>query len=217
MATPAGAMTNEEASAAFQRALSERDRGNVPGVIPQLDPVIAAMEEMQKTQGVYCADNQAQTLLILSQHAMSKDARSAIVVDGTYCMALFFKGFVLIDLGRPTEAEAFLRRAHETAPFNAQYLNEYAEWHKSMGHWQQAHDLFAKAAGLAEMADKAVHDAYLARALRGMGYTEIELGKLDEAERHMKQSQKYEPDSNAARHELEYIESLRRKAARSTS
>jgi tetratricopeptide (TPR) repeat protein len=216
-AAPVQAMTNEEANAAFQRALAERNRGNLPGVIPQLDPVIAAMEEMQKTQGVYCADNQAQVLIVLSQHALSKDGRNGVIVDNAYCMALFFKGFVLVDLGKSAEAETFLRRAHEAAPLNAQYLNEYAEWHKSVGHWQKAHDLFSEAVNLAEMADKEVHDAYLARALRGMGYTEIELGKLDEAERHMKQSQKYDPDSNAARHELEYIESLRRKAARSTS
>ena len=136
---------------------------------------------------------------------------STRVVEQSFCIALFLKGFVLIDLGRPAEAEAFLRRAHEAEPYSAHFLNEYAEWNKMAGKWQLAHDLFAESLEKADLAESENKAAFKARALRGMGYTEIELGQLDEAERHMRESQKYEPDSPAAQHELDYIASMRKR------
>jgi len=134
-----------------------------------------------------------------------------VVVDEAYCAALFLNGFVLIDMGRAAEAENFLRRAHEAEPYNAHFLNELAEWYKSARQWQRAHDLFAEAVETSEYADEKNKGAFRARGLRGMGFTEIEMGKLDEAERHMRESQKYEPDSAAARQELDYIASLRKR------
>ena len=49
-------------------------------------------------------------------------------------------------------------------------------------------------------------DASLAaRALRGMGYNKIEMGDLDAAENLFRQSQEYDPGSEAAKVELGYI------------
>ena len=44
-----------------------------------------------------------------------------------------------------------------------------------------------------------------ARALRGMGYNKIEMGDLDAAENLFRQSQEYDPGSEAAKVELGYI------------
>jgi tetratricopeptide (TPR) repeat protein len=188
-----------------------------------LDPVIAALETMQAKQSTFCAENMQQTLMITLGAAAKADmgaapkgkapniGRSTVVVDQSFCIALFLKGFVLIDTGHPAEAEAFLRRAHEAEPYSAHFLNEYAEWYKAAGQWQRAHDLFADAVSLAEMADDADKAAFKARALRGMGFAEIELGKLDEAEKHMRESQKIDPANTAAQHELDYIASQRKR------
>ena len=217
-AARAADMTSEEARTAVQNALGEKTRGNIDGVIPLLDPVIAAFEAMRAKAPSFCAENNQQTLIILLGAAVDaekgkarKQSGSTFVVDGAYCTALFVKGFVLIDTGHPAEAEGFLRQAHETAPYNAHFLNEYAEWYKTAGQWQRSHDLFAQALELAEMANDVEKGPRKARALRGMGYAEIELGKLNDAERHMRESQKYEPDSRAAKSELDYITSLRRR------
>lgn len=214
----AAAMTAEQARAAVEIALSERARGNTSGVIPAIDPVIVAFEGMQANERTFCAQNQPQTLLLLLGAAAEADkgkapvpATKTVVVDHAYCTALFLKGFMLIDLGRPGEAEAFLRRAHEAEPYNAHFLNEYAEWYKMAGQWQRAHDLFAEAVEKSELANDPEKAPYKARALRGMGFTEIELGKLDDAESHMRESQKYDPDNPAVRQEIEYIARLRRR------
>lgn len=210
-------MTPEQAQAAVNAAFAEQKRGNLEGVIPLLDPVIAAFESMQARSATFCSENQKQTLALLltaaSDHNEGKSSApggKTVVVNEAFCIALFLKGYVMVDMGRNAEAETFLRRAHEGEPLNAHFLNEYAEWYKMAGQWQRAHDLFAEALDKASYADDESQPKYRARALRGMGYTEIELGKLDDAEKHMPESQKYDPDSNAAKHELEYIARLRK-------
>lgn len=208
------AMTAEATRAALQQAIAERSRGDLDALIARTEPIIAAFEDMQKQQPAYCAENAPQALAILAQFVSSdsaKSGKSAIVVDQAFCMALFLKGFTLIDTGKNALAADFLRRAHETEPYNAQFLNEYAEWHKSAGQWQRAHDLFEQAYGLAEFANDADKPAYRARSLRGMGFTEIEMGQLDEAERHMKESLKFDPQNRGVPGELEYIARMRRK------
>ncbi len=50
---------------------------------------------------------------------------------------------------------------------------------------------------------------YMGRALRGQGAQLIDLGRLDEAEAAFRRSLEFEPDSENARSELEYIEELR--------
>ena len=50
--------------------------------------------------------------------------------------------------------------------------------------------------------------SHMARALRGQGVQLIDLDRLDEAEAILRQSLEYEPNSEGARNELEYIERL---------
>lgn len=129
----------------------------------------------------------------------------AVLVDAAVCDAHFGKGFALIDLGRGDLAEGELFKATQMAPGNAHFANEYAELFKSRRQWQKSYDLFAHAWAIVDK-DKTSPDAPLAaRALRGMGYDEIEMGKLDDAERLFRQSQEYEPDNEAAKVELGLI------------
>jgi len=110
----AAEMTGQEAMEAVSKAFDERKSGNLEGVIPLLDPVIAAYKGMQAQMPSFCAENSGQSLLILGAAATSGAGRSgkaARVVEESFCIALFLKGFVLIDLGRAEEAEGFLRRA----------------------------------------------------------------------------------------------------------
>ncbi|OYX61673.1 MAG: hypothetical protein B7Y89_12190 [Novosphingobium sp. 32-60-15] len=175
----------EAARAAINKATAAIKAGNPAGVIPLVDPVITTLEEMEKEQTVNCADSTAEALMLsLSQAAAmdktpAKERRNAGVVAPDFCAALFLKGFALIDLMRMEEAEVFLRRAHETAPLSAQYLNEYAQWHASARQWNKAHDLFQEAFDLGEWdADKNRKKFNQARALRGMAFSEIEMGEL---------------------------------------
>ncbi len=95
------------------------------------------------------------------------------------------------------------------APTRPHYVNEYAEWFKAHHQWQQAYDLFAHAWDIVDH-DKTGPDRKIAaRALRGMAYTNIELGDLDKAEKLFQQSQQYDSDNPAAKSELEYIQQQR--------
>lgn len=207
----------EVARVAIDKATAEIKAGNPAGVIPLVDPVIATLEEMEKDQTVNCADSMVEALLLTAaldaatDKMLAKEKRNSIVAAPDFCAALFLKGFALIDLMRMEDAEVFLRRAHETAPLSAQYLNEYAQWHASAKQWNKAHDLFQEAFDLGEWdADTGRKKFNQARALRGMAFSEIEMGELDKAEKNLKKSLKLIPDHAGAKSELQYIADLKK-------
>lgn len=134
------------------------------------------------------------------------DKMSDLTVLGPgWCEAVFGRGFALIDLHRDDEAEPLLARAVKMAPTRAHYLNEYAELFKSRRDWLRSYDLFARAAEVAKTGPDSTDKSVEARALRGMGFTKIELGQLDEAERLFKRSLTLQPSNAGALSELEYI------------
>lgn len=211
-------MSPEAARDAVSKAIGELRKQNPAGVPPLVEPVIAALKEQQQEKTVVCADNATQSIVLMAMQAAAAEKlpkeqrRDAVAVDSAYCLAPFLKGFALIDLQRWDDAEPMLRLASKSAPLNAQYRNEYAEWFKAMKQWQKAHDVFAEAYGLGEFErDDANKKFNQARALRGMGFTEIEMGDLDKAEESFKKSLKLIPDHQGAKSELQYIENLRKK------
>jgi len=211
-------MSVETARSAIDQAATAIKGGKPQDAIAAVEPVIVALEEQQKEQIVHCAEDASQSLMLLVMQAAGTEQlpkteqRNSIVIDSAFCTALFFKGFALIDLQRWDDAEPFLRRAHEAAPLNAQYLNEYAEWHNSMKQRQKAHDLFEQAFDLGELDTNKETKAFnQARSLRGMAFTEIEMGQLDKAEKNLRKSLKLIPNHQGAKSELEYIAELRRK------
>lgn len=127
------------------------------------------------------------------------------MVSSAVCDAHFGKGFALVDLGRGDLAEAELRRATELAPDNAHYANEYAELFKSRRQFQESYDLFARAWSVVDKDTKGPDAGIAARALRGMGFNLIELGRLDEAKTMFSQSLAYDAGNAAAKTELDFI------------
>jgi tetratricopeptide (TPR) repeat protein len=198
---------------------SEAVKGGKPAdAVTLLDPVIASFEAEHKDgkQRIYCVrhgesaeTSQLETLTYMLEASAANV--SAVALDSLWCDALFLKGFALIDLGRAPEAEPYLKRVVEMAPQNAHYLAEWAEFHKSKRDWQTAHDLFERAVGAAEFSDPSRKPAELGRALRGVGFTSIELGKLDEAEQSFNAALKLNPTDRGAQSELDYLKQLRTK------
>lgn len=215
-------MSPEAAREAVSKAVGQIRKQNPSGVLPLVEPVIAALQEQQKVQVSQCADDMTQTIMLsaLQAAAMKKQTeetpgskpQSAAVIDSAFCLAPFLKGFALIDLQRWDDAEPMLRLASESAPLNAQYRNEYAEWFKAMKQWQKAHDVFAEAYDLGQWeSDEGARKFNQARALRGMGFTEIEMGDLDKAEESFRKSLELIPNHEGAKSELQYIANLRKK------
>lgn len=154
--------------------------------------------------------NQAKATI---EHASKTlNGKNFILGGDIWCAALWGKGFALIDLGRSEEAGAFLASAVEMAPLEAHYINEYAEWFKSRKQWKKSFDLFEGAWSVAERQTDGPSRRVTARSLRGMGFTLIELGDLDQAEKWFKLSLEYEPEAMArVQGELDYIAEMRRK------
>lgn len=222
MATSAAAnaepMSPEAAREAVGKAIGELRKQNPAGVLPLVEPVVVALQDRQKEKNAVCADDAAQSLALMVMQATASDKlpkeqrRDAVAVDSAFCLAPFLKGFALIDLHRWDDAEPMLRLASESAPLNAQYRNEYAEWFKAMKQWQKAHDVFAEAYDLGQWeSDEGARKFNQARALRGMGFTEIEMGDLDKAEESFRKSLELIPNHEGAKSELQYIANLRKK------
>lgn len=201
-------LSQEAVTAAVDAAFNEIVAGQPAKAIKSVEPVIAHFDAMQASNPHACAQtsDQAAALALLEN---GKSGRKVTIVGIDYCSGYFIKGFALIDINRPDEAFPWLQLAHDRAPLHAHFTNELAEWHKARRQWQRAYDLFREASNSADEADEQSRNSYKARALRGMGFTRIETGDLNEAEALFKASLKLEPGSNAAISELEYIRSLR--------
>lgn len=180
--------------------------GRPADAIKQLDEVIAANDARYRDLGrdIYCTRTTTEAVLYMGMSGAAK--RDAVAIDPTWCDAIFYKGFALIDVGRPAEARKWLERAVAMAPNNAHYGNELAESYKTERNWEKAYALFEKAAGDARtFSPDNRKSAELGRALRGMGFVRIETGQLDEAQKYFEDSLKIDPNNPNARSELQYI------------
>lgn len=184
--------------------------GKPAEAVAKLDLVIAGYEAERRGTQVRCADSLEQAILLSAVLTADSDLDGkATILGANWCSALFAKGYALIDLGRPDQAEVFLERATVMAPFEPHYVNELAELYKNRRQWQKSHDTFARALDIADYPGVDASPQVRARSLRGMGFNMIELGDLDTAEELFRRSQDYDPNSAAARTELEYIAELR--------
>lgn len=181
-----------------------------------LDPVIKALDarNADKNKLSFCASSPTETILYATLGTTA--GKDAVVYDSTWCMAIFMKGFALIDLNRRADAKSYLERAVELAPYNAQFIAELAEFYKVDRDWDKAYALFERAAGAAEIAPEKIRSIQLRRAWRGMGFTKIEMGEFEEAEALMHKCLALDPNDAGAQRELDYIAKQRAKAKPTT-
>jgi len=212
-ASPAlAALTPDEQRAAVKKGAQLIGK-DAQGAIDVVAPVIVQSTVMtpKPDTDYVCVSDMGDTIGKMLGAAARK--RNAVAVADDVCAALFITGFALIDAGRAVEAEPYLRRATELEPLNSHYLNEYAEWFKTARQWQKSYDLFAQAAAMADQQPADMRAERHARSLRGMGFTLIELGRLDDAEARFTESLKLQPDNRGALSELRYIKEQRARIA----
>ncbi len=124
--------------------------------------------------------------------------------------AYYLAGYASLDLGRVEDAEAYLFQALEWSPVNPRFRSELAHIKQVQRDWDAALAMFSEAednAGTFSPDD--VKEAELTRAKRGVGFTLIELGRLDEAEAKFKECLEINANDEKAKHELKYIADLR--------
>ena len=138
--------------------------------------------------------------------------RAAVAVDRDYCDAYFFRGYANVDLHNPEAAEADFTRALSLSPVNAHYLSEMGELQSHKHDWARALEYYERARDAATpYAPEDRQVAELTRALRGIGYVDVELGKLDEAEAMYRRCLELDPNDTKAQGELGYVLDLKAK------
>jgi tetratricopeptide (TPR) repeat protein len=174
--------------------------------IDLLDPLIATLEARwrDKPETLYCSHSDLETLAYMLDATLLN--KPAIALDATFCDAYFMRGYAEVDLGRADAAQRDYARAIALAPRRAHYLSEMGELHSSghdwpgaMGYYEQARDQATR------MQPESEADSELGRALRGIAYVDVELGKLDEAEALYRRCLEIDPKDQKAQAELGYV------------
>ena len=176
------------------------------------NPIIEAYNTHYGNNGkrVYCSRGQAETLFYLLE--ASKNNEDAVVISYLWSNAFYFKGYASLDLGKIEEAITVINKAIELSPLNSMYLSELGHIYQTQRKWNEAMDLYKRAEESAnEFSPEHVKNTELTRALRGIGYSLIELGRLDEAEEKYKKCLEINKNDKKAINELKYIQSIRDK------
>jgi len=133
------------------------------------------------------------------------------LTDGGWCIALWAKGFALIDLKQLDAAVPFLERSVALAPFHPHYLSELGYAYQAQKSWQRSYDFYARAADAALRQEGDRRNKSLRRAWFGMAFDMIEMGRLDDAEKLFRKCLEVSPNDEAVKSELRYIEEQRAK------
>jgi len=186
--------------------------GNPKDAISYFDKVIAGYEKAynDKNQKFYSARWQVESLMCLAEAANTKV--SATVVSANWAYAYYLKAYSLLELGNIKEAKNLLERALAMSPRNSQFLSEMGNIYQLEKNWPKALETFQAAASAAqEFSPPDDKNAELSRAWRGIGYTYVEQGKLDDAEKMYRQCLELDANDQRALNELQYIRQVRAK------
>jgi tetratricopeptide (TPR) repeat protein len=180
------------------------------------DPIISRCDAQYKDtkEKVYAARGQKEAIYYMALAVAV--GQKASVVYPLCADALYFKGYANLDLGKIEEAMVLVNRALVWSPVNAMYLSELAHLHQAKREWAKAMEIYEQAEDHAQaFTPEPLRLRELSRAKRGIGFTLIELGKLDEAEAKFLECLELDEKDQGALHELEYIRHLKLNAVKS--
>ena len=153
---------------------------------------------------IYCAGNSTESLGYLLKAA--SEHRESIVLSNTWSTAWFMKAYCHLELGQLSEAKESLNKAIALSPENAQFLSERGHIFQLEKNWTEAKQSFESAADASGIIpDQKEKNAELGRALRGLGYCQVEMGNLAEAEKSYQRCLEIDPNDKSAKAELDYV------------
>lgn len=214
---PAWAQDAVEAAARARAARIERALTAIRQRQPQqalaiLDPLLVEYDSLYKGERrrIFCGESPTETVAYAGMRGKGANARDVIVIERGWCLSLWAKGYVLIDMGRIADAVPFLERAVAMAPFHAHYLSELGYAYQAQRDWKRSLDTYRRAAAAAEGFEQGdERNRQLRRAWMGISFAHVELGNLDEAEKWLRRCLQLDPKDENARREMEYIRQQR--------
>lgn len=142
-----------------------------------------------------------------------EEGKSALLINSECSDAYFFKGYTHVDIGKLEIAMEYVDKAVNMAPLNSMYISELGHLAHISEQWGDALEIFQYAEYAADnFSPEPLRIEELARAKRGVGFSYIELGQLDAAEKKLKECLVLNKNDQKAQHELKYIEKLRAKS-----
>ena len=176
-------------------------------VIAECDAAFGDSEER-----LYYARTPAESLFYLMKSAAEDQPASVLQVPCSE--AHYLAGYASLNLGNVSMAEEHLVSARHWSPVNPQYTSELAHIKQIQRDWDAALRMFAEAEDNSKaFSPDELRNDELSRAKRGVGYSLIELGRLDDAEAKFLECLDINPNDEDAKHELEYIATLRNQAS----
>lgn len=214
-ATP---LVNEEVAAEegaeyyLDRGYRELSQRNPKKAIRELDLAIARCQRDYPPDGpvVFASRGPTETIYYLLTAAAEEESRDTITIGPACAEALYLKGYAMLDLGEVEQAHTLVAQAIAMAPVNSRFLSELGHIYHTKREWEKALAAFVRAEEAAEtFSPDDVKELELSRAKRGVGYSLIELGRLDEAESKFNECLDINNDDERAKRELDYIRHLR--------
>ncbi|GAB2503382.1 hypothetical protein [Lysobacter humi (ex Lee et al. 2017)] len=200
--------------AQFDRLLAARrrmERADAEGALGEYDTVLAAYRARYPADGRrrYDVRSPEEALAVLAMAANDGGPADALYVH--WSDAHYMKAYALVELARLDEAAVELGHALALAPMNSQYHAELGHVFQERRDWNAALRHYIAATDHAAFSPANDEDGDRARGLRGQGFVLIELGRLDEAERRLREAMRFDAADTIAPNELRYIEQLRAK------
>ncbi len=215
----------ESAEASIRRGIALLEAGRCDEAIRSgFDPAIAEFERRVEPGMRVMASRAGGASALLSLITAASDGASAVVVDSTWPDTIYLRAFCLVELRRPDEAAQALQRALEMIPNDVLYASELGHILQERRDFSGALAVFRAAVENGEMLERTgafqATPEYPAglpillgvslfdlrcRAMRGVGFSLIELGDLDGAERVFRQVLALNPSDERSLGELQYI------------
>jgi predicted Zn-dependent protease len=158
---------------------------------------------------IYCAHDLQEGVRYMGVAATMK--QEAITIEPSWCIALWARGFALIDMNQLDAAVPFLERAVALSPAHPHYLSELAYAYQTQKKWQLSYDYYSRAAAGAAFEQGDQRKKSLRRAWFGMAFDLVELGRFEEAEKLFTQCLELFPDDQKVKDELDYVREQRAK------
>jgi tetratricopeptide (TPR) repeat protein len=136
---------------------------------------------------------------------MSDNNKQEIIwLLSAYPRACYYLAYILMEKQNLDEALQWLRKGQEMEPKNSNYLIELGVVYATKSEFERSFECYQEALELSSISNEKK-----AASLRGMGVQLIELQRLDEAEKYLKESIIIEPNSELGKQELLYLSQLR--------
>lgn len=184
-----------------------------------LAEVVSKYETMYagKPVKVFCANGMVDALIYasLGSKAVNGKADMPVAVIGpAWARAYWARGYAYSEMARYADARAELEKALALSPMDSQFQSELAFTYQRSEDWKTMLTLYREAAGDAEISGATPKQVTRLKcvALRGQGYSLVELHRLDEATKAYQDCLKLTPGEPKSLAELEYIKRLRAKS-----